>query len=447
MQRLTIALCTHGYFPEQFFGTAVYVRQLAKALQRLGHRPVIIAPRLDPDTAIATLLPPEWIDDIEIYRVLRPSIRDARDSFDDVRLLPALREALAAIAPDVVHVAHFLGLTTALYNAAQSLDLPVFATLTDFHGFCHRGTLLNAWGRDCRGPNRLRSNCLGCGLSDRAAEQPNSLSLAYFSSWFARPTSSVVFPWIAPLLPQHARRDIQATLDRPDHLHSMMSGLRGAIAPTAFLRDAYLRNGFSIPIEVSPFGIEANRAVKPERQAGPLRVGFIGQIGAHKGCHVLVEAARHLRAGSASIGIWGDMARHPSYAAALRRAAAGRSVSFHGSLPLEAMDDALRGLDVLVMPSIWAENAPLTLLQSLACHTPCIVSDQPGMTEFVIDGVNGYVVPPSDPKSLAKAIQMLADEPKLLYRLTTAANYEHDTDAMANHVLDLYSRSGVEWSY
>lgn len=443
MKPLTIALCLHGYFPEQFFGTAVYVKQLAQGLRHLGHRPVIIAPRINPSSSVATLDAAELLDGVSVHRVLRPVSRNVRDGYHDPRLVGALREALASIAPDVVHVAHFLGLTTAIFEAAHSLNLPTFATFTDFHGFCHRGTLLNARTNACVGPNRFRTNCVGCGLRDEADRRPESFALAYLASWFARPTSSVALPLLKPVLPKQAKLDIQAVVDRPEHLRRAMSCLRAAIAPTRVLYDAYRRNGFTIPIEISPFGIEADRRAKPSRPPGPLRVGFIGQIGRHKGCHILIEAARHLRPGSATIEIWGDMTRHPAYALGLRKTARGRDVTFSGSLHLKEMDATLRNLDVLVMPSIWAENAPLTLLQALACGTPCIVSDQPGMTEFVRHGINGHVVRPRSGRALAVAIQHMADDRDHLARLTAAAHYHHDGTAMAKDVVDMYERHGV----
>lgn len=445
MQRpLTIAICVHGYFPEQFFGTAVYVKQLAQALLRLGHRPVVVTVRINPKGEGAVLAPAEWLDGVEVRRILRPGVRDVRDTFDDPRLVPALEETFRSIGPDVVHAAHFLGLTTALYTAAKSLNLPVFATLTDFHGFCHRGTLLNSWEHACSGPNRGRSNCLSCGLRDYADENPRSLGLAYLASWFARPTTSVVLPRLLPVLPAQAARDIQAAIERPDILRTRLSTLRAALAPTQNLRDAYQQNGFTIPIEICPFGIEADRAPKSRRTDGPLRVGFIGQIGKHKGCHVLVDAARYLDPKRFVIEIWGDIARHPLYASSLLKSASGRPIIFRGSLPLEALDVALRSLDVLVMPSLWAENAPLTLLQALACHTPSIVSDQPGMTELVTPGINGMVVPTGNSRALAKALNRLDEDRELLDALTLGSKYERDTDHMALDVLQLYSRHGIQ---
>lgn len=444
-RRLTIAICVHGYFPEQFFGTAVYVRQFAQALHQLGHRPVIVTVRINPDPHGAALAPVEWLDGIEIRRILRPPVRGSRDTYDDPRMIGALEETFRSIAPDAIHVAHFLGLTAALYSAARTLDLPVFATLTDFHGFCHRGTLLNSWEYACRGPSPSRSNCVSCGLRDHAEENPRSLGLAYLASWFARSTSAIVLPRLLPLLPKQAADDIRAVIERPDVLRERLSPLRAALAPTQYLRDAYRRNGFSLPIEICPFGIEADRTPKPNRPKGPLRVGFIGQIGKHKGCHVLVDATRFLDPRRFLIEIWGDMTRHPLYASKLLQSSSGRPVLFRGGLPIEALDVALRSLDVLVMPSIWAENAPLTLLQSLACHTPCIISNQPGMTEIVADGVNGVVVSTGSSRALAAALTKLERDRDELERLTQCTSYERDTIHMALDVLNVYSRHGIQF--
>lgn len=443
MRCLTIAICIHGYFPDQFFGTAVYARQLALALKRRGHRPVIVVPRYHGSCDEPYPAQPEYLDGVEIRRLWRPRIRSLRDTYDDPRLISPLRDIFRDAQADVVHLAHFLGLGTALFAAARDLGLPVFATLTDFHGFCHRGTLLNSWGFNCAGPNQWRTNCLSCGLRDRAEEQPDSWTLTYLASWLARPTSAVTLPLLTGVLPDQAALDVRAVRERPRRLLEALSGLRAAIAPTRFLRDAYRKHGLSVPMEIQSFGVDADRAPRPLRKRGPLRVGFIGQIGRHKGCHVLIAATRLVPAGAVSVTVWGDMSRNTGYATSLRRAAWGLDITFAGPLSLQEIDGALRSVDVLVVPSLWAENAPLTLLQALASKTPCLVSDQPGMTEFVRDGVNGHVFATGKPRVLAAILRRLTTDLDHLQRLTNATSYERTSDNMATDALSLYARHGV----
>jgi glycosyltransferase involved in cell wall biosynthesis len=440
---LKIALCLHGYFPEQHYGTAVYVRQLAQALSRLGHAPTIIAAGLDARASAPRVADPELIDSIPVRRILRPPAASTWQTFEDASMRGPIRQVLEAVEPDVVHVAHFLGLTAAVLTVAAELALPTFATLTDFHGFCHRGTAVDAWGRACMGPNRRRTNCLACGVQDRARENPQSLGLAYLASPVARDTTAFLLPSLTRVLPSALAAEINAVIARPDLLSERFRTVRAALAPTQYLANLYTRNGFARPIVLSPFGVDLARPRTVRRTERPLRVGFIGQIAPHKGCHVLLEALRSIPPDEVSLEIWGDLARHPAYAQRLRTRAAGQPVAFRGTFPLEAIADVLAGLDLLVVPSLWAENAPLTLLQALACKVVVIVSDQPGMTEFVRDGENGFVVPAGDARRLGLAIRAAAADPGKLAAMRARTHFERDAAAMAEDVIAAYRSHGV----
>jgi glycosyltransferase involved in cell wall biosynthesis len=57
------------------------------------------------------------------------------------------------------------------------------------------------------------------------------------------------------------------------------------------------------------------------------------------------------------------------------------------------------------------------LLESLACHTPVITSDCGGPTEFIEDGVNGFIVPLRDGKAVADKVRLLYQDRTTLDRL------------------------------
>ncbi len=61
--------------------------------------------------------------------------------------------------------------------------------------------------------------------------------------------------------------------------------------------------------------------------------------------------------------------------------------------------------DALVVPSIWMENAPLTVLQARAAGVPVIASDVSGIREVMEPGVHGVLVPPGDEGALADAMR------------------------------------------
>ena len=181
-------------------------------------------------------------------------------------------------------------------------------------------------------------------------------------------------------------------------------------------------------MRISHFGIEIDRTHKPPRaEAGKVRLGFIGQIAPHKGAHLILDALRRCGRNNLSLTIWGPENRAPAYAERLRAQAHALPVTFRGTVPRSELAGALGSIDYLVIPSTWYENSPLILLQALATHTPAIVSDVPGMTEFVEHGRNGFHFERGSVDSLVRILQSVADEPELVDRLAAATSYEQDS--------------------
>jgi glycosyltransferase involved in cell wall biosynthesis len=66
--------------------------------------------------------------------------------------------------------------------------------------------------------------------------------------------------------------------------------------------------------------------------------------------------------------------------------------------------------DICVSSSV-SENFPFYILECMAAGKPIVATNVGGVHEAVIDGVNGFLVPPKDPTSLAQAIQALINDP------------------------------------
>jgi glycosyltransferase involved in cell wall biosynthesis len=72
--------------------------------------------------------------------------------------------------------------------------------------------------------------------------------------------------------------------------------------------------------------------------------------------------------------------------------------------------EALRGMDAVVLPSLW-EGMPNVLLEAMAMGLPVIASRLPGIEELVLDGRTGRLCPPADAGALARALLELARDP------------------------------------
>lgn len=76
--------------------------------------------------------------------------------------------------------------------------------------------------------------------------------------------------------------------------------------------------------------------------------------------------------------------------------------------------------EVVCLPS-HREGLPLALLEASLCQKAILTTDAPGCRALIRDRVNGLLVPPQDPQSLAMALKRLIDNPELRLQLGTRA--------------------------
>ncbi|MBR9754205.1 MAG: glycosyltransferase family 4 protein [Gammaproteobacteria bacterium] len=77
------------------------------------------------------------------------------------------------------------------------------------------------------------------------------------------------------------------------------------------------------------------------------------------------------------------------------------------------IDQVLKEVDCVVLPSYYPEGTPRSLLEAAAAGKVIITTDTPGCRDVVIEGVNGFLVPPRDTEALKEAMEKvinLSDE-------------------------------------
>jgi glycosyltransferase involved in cell wall biosynthesis len=158
----------------------------------------------------------------------------------------------------------------------------------------------------------------------------------------------------------------------------------------------------------------------PRERAPRTRVAFLGSLIPIKGPHVLLEAWAKLdpklRRG-AELALYGPSAHEPDYQRRLAELAQAAGARLAGALDRGAVAETLARTDLLVVPSLWYENAPLVIHEALASRTPLLVSDLGGMAELVEPGETGFRFRMGDAGDLARVLAEILGDPSRLEAL------------------------------
>ncbi|HEY1341622.1 MAG TPA: glycosyltransferase family 4 protein [Bryobacteraceae bacterium] len=170
-------------------------------------------------------------------------------------------------------------------------------------------------------------------------------------------------------------------------------------------------------------GVPGPECVSRDAREGPPRVGCIGRISREKGQLEFLRAAAQVyraipecRFAIVGAALFADAAAE-EYEQEVRAAAAGLPVKFCGWT--SDVYGALAGLDVLLVPSVWAEPNPRVILEAFAAGVPVIAFRAGGIPEIVQDGRTGFLC--EDAESMARIVVELLRDPARRASVAAAA--------------------------
>lgn len=441
---MKIAVFVHCFFPDSFYGTETYTLNLAKQLQKIGHEPIVITAKSYGEPKNKEAITTYVYEEIPVYCIDRNYFpyKRIRDTYSDPQMRKVFKDLLASIKPDLVHVTHLSNHTAVLLEVVAEHNIPLVGTFTDYFGFCFKCTLEGVDGSMCHGPDESKTNCVACYIKYIGINQYcNSIILRIINKYRRLYALGITFIMNANRMAglyAYIVMNIQDIKDRHDIIAKYYALYDVVIAPTKFLRDAYMANGLKVPIHLIRFGADLPQLPKQGNSGFPVRFGFIGQISYHKGTDILVNAFSRLPKGKAVLNIYGPEHQDPLYMEKLKLMAKGSDVFFMSTFPSDKIAEVLSTLDFLVIPSRWHENSPLVLLNALASHTPVIVSEGKGMTEFIEEGKNGYVFPMGSVEGLEKVLKKIIDNPESSRAMFKTTEYAQTNEMMVQEVIAVY---------
>ena len=144
--------------------------------------------------------------------------------------------------------------------------------------------------------------------------------------------------------------------------------------------------------------------VAPNRPTPEIvNIGFVGRLVAQKGCDLLIAAYARLAAGGlpARLTIVGDGPDRSELERRVEDMRLGGSVEFLGFQPDGAA--LMAEMDIVAVPSRF-EPFGIVAVEAMAQGRPVVAAAVGGLTETVVDGTTGRLVPAGDPARLADAL-------------------------------------------
>ena len=344
METLRFLLLSTHFPPYHLGGDAVFVQYLSEELARRGHE-------------VHVLYNPA------VYRLLRKGEKnkDAEEGTTGVarhpltasggRYEPAiamsfgwwgrakaeLDDLVNSLKPDVVHWHNTRGFIGKPYSFSNSVSL---FTVHDYTPVCPRSSLLRPGMKLCEEAKLCALCCIR---------------------------------WRKP---PHLWRLRRRRVIRPD------PGVK-VIAPSEFLANRIGREGVAVHEVLRNFvpdhGYDPSQ--KP-REANTLV--YLGLLEKHKGVHVLLDSFRRSYSKQGfKLLIVGDGSLREGLRLMVDKTGMNERVTITGYLGRQKVEDIRKKAAAQIVPSIWYENAPLTVLEAFSFGIPVIASDIGGLSEIV----------------------------------------------------------------
>ncbi len=436
---LRILKVSHGFPPLEQAGAELCAAGLSREFLRRGHE-VSVFTRTGRESQGAYTVESEDQDGLLVRRVRTPAehATSLQETYENPKVRRLFEEELRR-GVDIVHIHHLFGLSTDLIEAARLAGARVVLTLHDFWYLCPRGQRFTPRGHLCTEIEPWR--CSLCIAKKRVRWGMNATSAAWQEGAWKHPLRALggavqYFANNLHLQPIERRKQfILAQLNRADL----------CVSPSQFVLDEYLRHGLQGPTTGhSENGMESgwaqarSEARQPRR---PRRFGFVGTFLPSKGVDLLVDAFQEVPEGVAELHLHGtSLWDGGKFARQLENTNRHPAVRFHGAFAHDRLPQVLDAVDVLVVPSRWFENAPLTLDEAALARLPVIAADHGGMKEFVERRGNGLLFAPGDRRELHQALLRLAEDDALWASLADPKVAVRTVEDQADELLEHYQR-------
>lgn len=361
-------------------GAEVFYLEVGRVLEKYGHQVAYFSTK-DEDT-----IPSEYED----YFTIAPDFKSNNliDQIKSYSRIPynfeskrKFKKLVEDFEPDIIHI---FGIATqispSILDVPQKYDIPVVASLNDYKHICpnyklfHHGHLCE----DCKGGKFYNA------VKNRCSHNSFKYSLA-----------SAFESYIHDILNIY-KKNIDLFLFASDFMAIKTEEFWGVDT----FKWSKLRNPLQIPD-------------LPNKKSSSNFGLYFGRFSDEKGIHLIINALKELR--QVPFKLIGDGPLF-SEIKALADQENLNNLEFLGAKWGKDMEEVLYDASYVVIPSLWHENFPYSVLQSFAFGKPVIGTNRGGIPELVTSE-RGIIIDPENEDELKLAIQKLYSDKALAKKL------------------------------
>ncbi len=339
--------------------------------------------------------------DGKIGKIYRPIL-------DPISILSCLW-ILMKLKPDVIHL-HSKYLFIPIMIGAKILKIKTVYTFLDYYLFCHRNTFLKDNGTICSEQQGVR--CAECSMH----LVKNSLLKKLFA---------IIFKFIAirrTLLNKYFTKKIDYFITLTTASRKRVISHRVPEDKISVIYYSYPRiNSVNISLDKTKIFHTYSSSFFNKNTKYLL---FVGSVSYHKGLEILIEAMpgviEKYKNVKLLIGVGDAVDTHLKKVESLiNKLNIHEYVIFLAKMDNADVINIISLSDIVIVPEQWPnEFGPVILVEALFCGKVVVASNIGGISEFILDGYNGFTFNRKDSKELTEKILTILNNDELYSRLS-----------------------------
>jgi len=241
---------------------------------------------------------------------------------------------------------------------------------------------------------------------------------------------------------------------RYEYLQTILNKVKFILVPSRYTKNSMITQGINAEcLFLNENGILPSRSFDRKPVTDIVKFGFIGGGTSYKGYNILLSAINRIQSGKCIVNLFNfqvisgfqqkkslknlfHLARHiteklieepyDKFHQLVRQARERRlikpsehvQIRFFPSFSNNELDRIFSNIDVLLLPSVMRETFSLVVREAMIRRIPVITSNCGGPEELVRDGVNGFIFPTSDDKTLARRMVQIISDPHLVEKFS-----------------------------